>query len=129
MDDSFVPSNEVTEPVLEPVLRLDSQAVPPSSFMGDAEAQREFDDFVRWLEEIERAASPDDLDNFLMREMAKQLQGETTVFSADRMVRAQEMLQRHGESEGLRRLEKRDAELAREMARQRPPSRSRPPQR
>ncbi len=99
---------------------------PPPSWRGDVEMAREFDEFVRWLEEVERAASPKDLDNFLMREMAKQLQGGEPLFSADRMVRARELLQRHGEAEGMRRLEKRDAALAREMERQRPPSRSRP---
>ncbi len=79
---------------------------------------REFESFLLWMGEIESAASPSDLDNFLMREMAVQLQGGYSEFTPDRLIRAFEMMHRHGESEGKRALEKLDAELDREMSRQ-----------
>ena len=80
--------------------------------------QQEHSDFVRWLETIEQAKSPSDLDNFLMREMAKNLTDGDSAFTPDRLVRAFEMMHRHGDRQGRIALEKRDAELAREMARQ-----------
>ena len=79
---------------------------------------REFASFLLWMGEIESAASPSDLDNFLMREMAVQLQGGYSEFTPDRLIRAFETMHRHGDIEGKRALEKLDAELDREMSRQ-----------
>ncbi len=89
-------------------------------------AQQEHFDFIRWMETIETAKSPADLDTFLMREMAKTLSGGTSQFTPDRLIRAFEMMHRHGETEGLRALEKRDAVLARELSRE-PPKKRMPP--
>ena len=83
--------------------------------------QQEFDAFLRWVEAIESAKSPSDLEDFLMHEMAKHLQGEATRFESERVLRAHEVLDRFGEKEGLKRLEQVDPELAREIRRQRLP--------
>lgn len=88
--------------------------------------QQEFDDFRHWLETIESAKRPADLDNFLMREMATQLQGGHSEFTPDRLIRAFEVMQRHGQTRGMAELEKRDAELARELSRE-PPKKRMPP--
>lgn len=81
-------------------------------------ARQEHLDFVRWLETIESAKSPSDLDTFLMREMAKTLSGGDAQFTPDRLIRAFEVMHRQGQPRGLSELEKRDAEIAREVARQ-----------
>ncbi len=91
-----------------------------ASMETERRRREEFDSFLQWMEQIERAKSPADLDDFLMREMAMQLQGGTSAFTPDRLVRAFETLQRHGERQGRIELEKRDAELAREMERASP---------
>lgn len=82
------------------------------------ETQQDFEEFLRWMEAIEGAKSPTDLEDFLMREMAKHLQGESTQFESERVLRAHEVLDRFGEKEGLKRLEQVDPELAREIRRQ-----------
>ena len=40
--------------------------------------QQAFEEFLRWMETIENAKSPADLDNFLIREMALHLQDGKT---------------------------------------------------
>ncbi len=81
--------------------------------------QQDFEEFLRWMETIEGAKSPADLEDFLMHEMAKYLQGESTHFESERVLRAHEVLDRFGEKEGLKRLEQVDPELARAIRRQR----------
>ena len=49
------------------------EGVDGASSDGARHPQQEFDSFLRWLETIESAKRPADLDNFLMREMATQL--------------------------------------------------------
>ena len=89
-----------------------------ASFVERREREaEEFEGFRQWMSEIERAESPADLEDFLMREMAKQLQGVQSDFTPARLIRAFETLQQHGEARGMAALEKRDAELARKMAR------------
>ncbi len=66
--------------------------------------QQEFDAFVRWMEQVEHAKSPTDLEDFLMREMAKQL------FQAT---------QQRGIDDGIKHLQKIEPEVAKEIARQR----------
>ena len=81
--------------------------------------QREkFDSFLRWMETIEQAKSPADLEDFLMREIATQLQGGQSEFTPERLLRAYETMSLHGEAAGMRELEKLDATLAREIMRQ-----------
>lgn len=84
--------------------------------------REEFEGFRQWLAEIERAESHADLEDFLMREMAKQLQGGTSEFTPARLIRAFETLQQYSENEaGMAALEKRDAALARKMSRENRP--------
>lgn len=103
----------------------DAARLVPETF--DA-SQGEFGDFLRWMERIESAESPDVLDNFLMYELAKQLQGGKSQFTPDRLIRAFETMNRHGEQEGMTQLRNRDKALAEEMARHQR-SRNRAPQR
>ena len=96
---------------------------------GDfGEPQGEFNDFLRWMERIEQAESPEALDNFLMRQMALQLQSGNAKFTPDRLIRAFETMNRHGELKGMQQLQQRDKELAREIERHKQ-SRKRAPQR
>ncbi len=81
--------------------------------------QLEFEGFLRWMEQIERAKSPADLDDFLMREMARTLQGEASDFETDRLIRAYETMTRYGKTEGLTKLRQRDPEMAKAMSRAR----------
>ncbi len=126
----FLPPPVLEDPVSEvPInpseseaLRVDAVKQARETFIEQQqEIQQEFEDFLRWLETIEKAKSPSDLEGFLMREMAKYLQGESTQFESERVLRAHEVLDRFGEKEGLKRLEHVDPELAREIRRQRPP--------
>ena len=87
-------------------------------------SSQEFKDFLRWIETIENAKSPADLDDFLMHEIAKQLQGEKTEFSSDRLIRAYETFQQHGDTEGIKQLKNTDPELERAVSQHNKPARS-----
>lgn len=103
------------------------QAVESERLASVREQQRkEFESFLRWMDTIEQAKSPADLEDFLMREMATHLRGGSSEFTPDRLIRAFETMDRHGETAGLRALEKLDAELARELLRERPKKRMPP---
>jgi len=100
-----------------------------AAFVSEQERkQREFASFLSWMEQIERVQTPADLDDFLMREMAKTLQGEDTQYEPDRLIRAYETMMRYGEMEGLTKLRERDEEMAKAMLKARPSQRV-PPQR
>ncbi len=88
--------------------------------------QQEFGDFLRWMERIEQAKSPADLEDFLMREMAKQLQGGQSEFTPDRLIRAFETVNRHGETAGMSQLQQLDPDIAKAMSRH-PQSKRVPP--
>ena len=111
----------------------------PDDFSGDAlfrtnvddeldpwniPSSQEFKDFLRWIETIENAKSPADLDDFLMHEIAKQLQGEKTEFSSERLIRAYETFQQHGDTEGIKQLKNTDPELERAVSQHNKPARS-----
>ena len=83
-----------------------------------AKQSQEFEGFLRWLEAIETARSPADLDDFLMREMGFQLQGSGSEYSPDRLIRAFETLQREGKSAGMTKLKRLDPDIARAMSEQ-----------
>ena len=85
-----------------------------------AAAQQEFDDFLKWMQTIENATSPSELDDFLMREMALHHQGGDMRFTADRLIRAYETLNHYGETEGILRLKKIDPDIVKAMAKHRP---------
>ncbi len=103
------------------------EAVESERLASVREQQRkEFASFLRWMDTIETAKSPADLEDFLMREMATQLRGGSSEFTPDRLIRAFETMEQHGEAAGLRALEKLDADLARKMLRERPKQRKPP---
>ena len=105
------------------------EAVESERLSSVCEQQRkEFESFLRWMGAIESAKSPADLEDFLMREMATQLGGGSSEFTPDRLIRAFETMEQHGETAGLRALEKLDADLARKMLRERPKQRKPPVQ-
>ncbi|MYF55726.1 hypothetical protein F4225_08210 [Candidatus Poribacteria bacterium] len=81
-------------------------------------AKQEFDRFVRWMQTIENAKSPADLEDFLMREIATQLQGGQSAFTPDRLIRAFETIERHGDAKGMRQLQKIDPDVAKAMSQQ-----------
>ena len=81
-------------------------------------AKQEFDRFVRWMQTIENAKSPADLDDFLMREMATHLQGGQSEFTPDRLIRAFETMKRHGDVKGMMQLQKIDPDVAKAMSQQ-----------
>ena len=80
---------------------------------------REFHEFVNWLE-----ATKDDpaaTQDFLSQQMRGHLQGsDTPEFAPERLIRAQETLDRYGPEEGMRRLESTDPKIA-ERVRRNPP--------
>ena len=88
--------------------------------------QQAFDDFLRRMAAAARQKSSQVADTFLMREMAKQLQGNKTALTSQELLRAFSAV-RQRQTQGKRQLEKIDAEREREMARQQR-SQSVPPQ-
>ncbi len=88
--------------------------------------QQEFGDFLRWMARIEQAKSPADLEDFLMREMAKHLQGGASEFTPDRLIHAFEMVNRHGDAAGMVHLQALDPDIAKAMSRH-PQSKRVPP--
>ena len=134
LEESSVPLNgpprfEDASDVFAEYERADAVEHPSPSVFAEHE-QQEFEGFLQWIDEIETAKSPADLDDFLMREMAKHLQGSSSKFSAERLIRAFETMQLQGQAEGMIELQRMDKELAKAMsARHKPervPPRSRP---
>ena len=82
-----------------------------------AAAQKEFDEFIKWAESIMNADAPLDTNNFLAKELEAHLKGGKTKVAPERLVRAFEMIQRHGETKGFQRLKEKDPELAAEVER------------
>lgn len=68
--------------------------------------------FIMELKKIEDATSSAALENLFMREMALHLQGKQAAFEPERIIRAYETLEQHGETEGIKRLRKTDPDLA-----------------
>ena len=128
---SDIPENE--SPATDADVGVGPRAVPADTVSGPGRAaaaeqaraayvqrqQQEFDEFVRWMEQIEHAKSPTDLEDFLMREMAKQLQGGESQFTPDQLIQAFQATQQRGIDDGIKHLQKIDPEVAKEMARQR----------
>ncbi len=80
-------------------------------------SQKELDDFLQWAETIMNADSPMDTNNFLMKEMEAHLKGGQAQFDPDRIVRAFETMERYGAAEGIKRLQKADPDLAKQVQR------------
>lgn len=113
----FAPNNLSLVPSDKSVRAVEAAQQARADFAR--EQQQGFEDFLRWMERIEQAKSPAEFDNFLMREMAKQLQGGEAQFTPDRLIRAFETFNRHGDAEGLTQLQKTDPDIVRAMSRQR----------
>ena len=73
-----------------------------------AAAQKEFDEFIKWAESIMHEDSPIDTNDFLAKELAAHLKGGKTEVAPERLVRAFEMIERHGRTRGLQRLKDKD---------------------
>ena len=80
-------------------------------------SQKELDDFLQWAEAIMNTESPMDTNNFLMKEMEAHLKGGAPNFEADRIVRAFEIMERYGTKEGIKRLQRTDPDVAKEVQR------------
>ena len=82
-----------------------------------AAAQKEFDEFMKWAEAVMDAGAAMETNDFLTQELAAHLRGGETKVTPERLVRAFELLERHGRTHGLRRLKDTDPDLAAEMER------------
>ena len=97
--------------------------------LQQAAAQKEFDEFIKWAERIMHEDSRMDTNDFLAQELRSHLKGGKAEVSPERLVRAFELMERHGRTNGLERLKDKDPELAVEVERlleekQQPPRRS-----
>ncbi len=77
-----------------------------------AAVQKEFDEFIKWAERIMHEDSVRDTEDFLARELAIHLKGGKSEVSPERLVRAFELMERHGRTNGLERLKNKDPDLA-----------------
>ena len=86
------------------------------------QSQKEFAEFIEWLEHgINDAPDAQDFLSQQMKAFLRQEKGaKATPFAPERIIRAQEMLERYGPEEGLKRLEQDDPEIA-EHTRRTPP--------
>ena len=76
-------------------------------------SEQEIDDFIEWAEGLMRSEeSQAQTTNFLAKEMAAHLSGAPAQFSPQRIVRANELIKRHGYEEGLSRIIQDDPEIA-----------------
>lgn len=82
-----------------------------------AAAQKEFDAFIKWAERVMLEDAAIDTHDFLAKELAAHLRGGKTEGPPERLVRAFEMIERHGRTSGLQRLKDKDPELAAEVER------------
>lgn len=89
------------------------------------QSQQEFEEFLDWLEHGINDAP--DAQDFLSQQMKAFLRPEKGTnaahFTPERIIRAQETLERYGTGEGLKRLEKDDPEIAEHIRRNPPMSR------
>lgn len=86
--------------------------------------EQEMNAFLEWVgsPEVETPLRPEerfvkDFEDFLSREFERHLRLEKTRFAPDRLSRGFEYIHRYGQTEGLKRLEKKDPELAKEVVR------------
>ncbi len=69
-----------------------------------AAAQKEFEAFMKWVANIMREDSVIATNDFLAKELAAHLKGDKTEVTPERLVRAFELIERHGRTIGLQRL-------------------------
>jgi len=84
--------------------------------IDDELARQELDVFIEWAQTLMNDA-PLDTNNFLAKELSAHLRGKETTFAPQRITRAFELMERHGQNEGMERLQKNDPELAKEVQR------------
>lgn len=82
-----------------------------------AAAQKEFDEFMKWAEAVMDANAAMETNDFLTQELAAHLRGGETKVTPERLVRAFELMERHGRTRGLQRLKDTDPDLAAEVER------------
>ena len=76
----------------------------------------EFQQFLNWLERVEN--DPSHSQDFLSQQMKLHLTGgNTPEFNPERIIRAFEIMERYGPKEGIKRLEKNDPEVAKQVKR------------
>lgn len=78
---------------------------------------KELDDFINWAESIMTDA-PIDTNNFLAKEMERHLLGKSTTFEPDRITRGFDLIQKYGQEDGIKMLEKDDPALAKQVQQQ-----------
>lgn len=74
----------------------------------------ELEEFINWAESIMND-TPIDTNNFLAKELERHLSGKEATFDPDRVTRGFELIQRYGQDEGIKRLEKTDPKLAKQV--------------
>ncbi len=70
-----------------------------------------------WAESIMREDAVSATNDFLAKELAAHLKGDKTEVTPEQLVRAFEMIERHGRMRGLQRLKDKDPGLAAEVQR------------
>ena len=80
-------------------------------------SQKDLNDFLQWTETIMNADSPMDTNNFLMKEMEAHLKDGQPQFEPERIIRAFETMERYGPADGIKRLQKSDPNLAKQVQR------------
>lgn len=78
---------------------------------------KEVDAFIKWAEALmnEKNEKPKNATDFLEKELQRHLSGKKTNFDPDRITRGYEMMRKYGQADGLKRLQKRDPHLAKEI--------------
>ena len=79
-----------------------------------AEYFQEVENFINWAESIMND-TPIDTNNFLAKEMERHLLGKQTTFDPDRIKRGFEFINKYGQAEGIKRLQKNDPDLAKQV--------------
>ena len=69
---------------------------------------------MQWAESIMKD-SPINTNNFLAKELERHLLGKETSFDPDRITRGFDMIQKYGQNDGIKRLEKIDPDLAKQV--------------
>ena len=75
---------------------------------------KELEEFITWAESIMNDA-PIDTNNFLAKELERHLLEQKTTFAPSRVTRGFELIQRYGQAEGMKRLERADPKLAKQV--------------
>ena len=95
----------------------DADAARTAFDRRQAAAKKEFDEFIKWAARVMLEDDAVDTHDFLAKELAAHLRGGKTEVTPERLVRAFEMIDRHGRTIGLQRLKEKDPEFAKKMQR------------